>query len=367
MSATSKLSTDPAYMHSFLVFRQRLLKTLLTLGATAILIIWYLEWQEQRLMVIDRVAYPLLSFMFISFFIIIQIKPETLVRIEILSFATLTAYLLLYVYAIIYQLVPNITIYDMATFTQWFPLVYTSAFMFLQTRHARIASILIYLAMLFPVLHQLFFNHSPFMSSEVFALLLNMNISHPVYIAVLAGIAQLKENFVQARSDAENMRLAANIDYLTGVANRRATVKTLQQSMERARATRQVLAVMLIDIDHFKSINDTYGHDNGDLVLITFAEGIRTSVPPTTSFGRWGGEEFLAMTFVSAPQEAILLAERLRSQLESMDYPEIGRVTASLGIAIQAADDTLETLVKRADQALYRAKENGRNQVVIEP
>jgi diguanylate cyclase (GGDEF)-like protein len=238
--------------------------------------------------------------------------------------------------------------------------------MFLRTRQARIVSILIYLLMLFPTLHQQIFNNSPFMSGEIFALLLSMNISHPVYIAVLAGIAELKENFVQASNDAANMSVAANVDYLTGVANRRATVKTLQQAIERAHATGQGLGVMLIDIDLFKNINDTFGHDSGDLILIKFAEAIRNILPPNTPFGRWGGEEFLIIAINVTRDQAMQLAEQLRSQLELIDYPEVGRVTASLGVATLTADDTLETLVKRADQSLYRAKENGRNRIEIE-
>jgi GGDEF domain-containing protein len=78
-----------------------------------------------------------------------------------------------------------------------------------------------------------------------------MNVSHPVYIVVLAGIAELKENFVQARNDAEKLSIAANIDYLTGVANRRATVKALQQAINQAHETHQGLGILLIDIDHF--------------------------------------------------------------------------------------------------------------------
>jgi diguanylate cyclase (GGDEF)-like protein len=102
------------------------------------------------------------------------------------------------------------------------------------------------------------------------------------------------------------------------------------------------------------------------LVLITFAEAIRTILPADIPFGRWGGEEFLAIALHATRDATIQCAEQIRSQLETIDYTEVGRVTASFGIAILTADDTLETLVKRADLALYRAKENGRNRVEIE-
>ncbi|MDZ4718295.1 MAG: diguanylate cyclase [Roseiflexaceae bacterium] len=367
MPASSKSSSDQAdQIDTFQLFKQRLLKSLLMIGAAAILVIWIFESREQHLMLINQVAYPLLVVAFITYLIILQIRPATLPIIEVLSFATLAVYMLIYVYAIIYHLVPNITIYDMAIFTQWFPLVYTSAFMFLRTRQARIASILIYLALLLPTLQQLIYSDAPIMSSDIFALLLNMNIAHPVYIAVLVGIAQLKENFVQARDDVANLSVAANVDYLTGVANRRAIVKTLQYAIEQAHATNRGLGVMLIDIDYFKNINDTFGHDSGDLILIRFAESIRNILPSNMPFGRWGGEEFLIIALNVTRDQALQLAEQLRSQLETIDYPEIGRVTASLGVAILTANDTLETLVKRADQRLYRAKENGRNRVEIE-
>jgi diguanylate cyclase (GGDEF)-like protein len=369
MPVAAQPFTDPATrIDTFQLFKQRILKVLLIFGTTAILTLWLFESHEQRLMIIDRVAYPILAGSFFSYLMIVHIRPETLPIIEVLSFATLTTYMLIYFYAMIYHLVPNITIYDMATFTQWFPLVYTAAFMFLQTRQARIASIVIYVVLLFPTIqqHQHLFNTSPFMTSDLSALLLNMNVAHPVYIAVLAGIAELKENFVRARSDAEKLSIAAHIDYLTGVANRRATVKALHQAIDQVRATGQGLGILLIDIDHFKQINDTFGHDSGDLVLITFAEAIRTILPADIPFGRWGGEEFLVIAMPTARDEVIQCAEQIRCQLETINYTDVGRVTASFGIAIVTADDTVETLVKRADLALYRAKENGRNRVEIE-
>ena len=161
------------------------------------------------------------------------------------------------------------------------------------------------------------------------------------------------------------MSAAANIDYLTGVANRRATAEALRQALSRPHGHGQMLSVILLDIDNFKQINDTFGHAVGDRVLIELADTLRQHLRGTDMLGRWGGEEFLIIAHAIGDDQIAELAERLRIIVATHSYALVGRLTLSLGVARAQRADTPEALVKRADDALYQAKEGGRNRVQL--
>jgi diguanylate cyclase (GGDEF)-like protein len=152
-------------------------------------------------------------------------------------------------------------------------------------------------------------------------------------------------------------------DRLTGLANRRKLEAALQSEILRARRYGKIFSVILLDVDHFKVVNDTYGHQTGDTVLVQLANLLTKNARETDIVGRWGGEEFLiicpetTLTLVSA------LAERYRLEMERHDFGQVGRTTASFGVAACQEGDDLQGLLQRADEALYRAKESGRNRV----
>jgi diguanylate cyclase (GGDEF)-like protein len=125
---------------------------------------------------------------------------------------------------------------------------------------------------------------------------------------------------------------------------------------------------MMADLDHFKRVNDDYGHAAGDRVIKAFAECLSVNSRKEDLVTRYGGEEFIALMPNTRAFQGELFAERVRSTLADMDLLGNGnRLTASFGVAELAADDTGDGLLKRADEALYKAKENGRNQVVTAP
>jgi diguanylate cyclase (GGDEF)-like protein len=156
-----------------------------------------------------------------------------------------------------------------------------------------------------------------------------------------------------------------NTDSLTSLANRRFFIDFLEKAMSFAKRHEQPLSVIMADLDNFKSLNDTYGHQAGDQVLVAFAEAMQASIRREDLAARFGGEEFILMLPGTALKEATILAERLRESLEKLVFPPLTtRVTASFGIATYRPDDTFETLVKRADEALYAAKAAGRNRVM---
>jgi diguanylate cyclase (GGDEF)-like protein len=344
--------------------RLRLLKLLLAFGTLAILLTWCFEAWSERISPVDRVAYPLMVALFIAYFITIKLRPVILKKIELLSFATFAGYAIVNLQFIIYHADTH-DIYTVATFAQWFPLVFTSAFIFLETRHAIIISICIYLSLLVPSLLHLVVDSTNFGINETYAVLLNMYISHPVYIIVLSGFAQLKEHFVRVKAHADVMSIAASIDHLTGTANRRAIAQALQYALGQAQVADSELAIILLDIDDFKRINDTYGHDVGDQVLIDIAGFLRQQLRAADTLGRWGGEEFMVVVTDTNLAATVQLAERLRTLIADRSQPPVGQVTVSFGVAMAIAGDTPDTLVKRADEALYRAKQQGCNRVEV--
>ena len=161
---------------------------------------------------------------------------------------------------------------------------------------------------------------------------------------------------------------AATIDTLTGLPNRRGVTRSFEEAMEYVRAG-GTYAVLLLDVDHFKSINDLLGHQTGDRALAQIGRIIADNLRGVDVAGRFGGEEFLVLLRDAARERAMHVAERLRSAIESggITYADGKPVTVSVGVAYARSVDGTADVVERADRALYRAKNAGRNRVVESP
>ncbi len=155
----------------------------------------------------------------------------------------------------------------------------------------------------------------------------------------------------------------ATVDPLTRAFNRRKLSEILADETSRARRYGTPLSVILFDIDHFKRVNDTYGHDAGDAVLVEMARLVMGLLRENDRLARWGGEEFLVVAPGVGIEGGAELAERLRAAVAATEFPGVPGVTASFGVAQYRPGEPRESLVKRADAALYRAKEGGRNRV----
>jgi len=181
-------------------------------------------------------------------------------------------------------------------------------------------------------------------------------------VVVLALLARL------GRARAVAMR-TARIDSLTGLPNRRATDEMLTRSASWAQRHGEPLAVLVVDLDHFKSVNDEHGHGVGDHVLRQTALALRETVRDEDLAGRWGGEEFVVVLPTTSLEGAVAVAERLRVAIASMEVV-VGRapiwVTASVGVALLGQDGDAEAVLRSADAALYRAKAAGRDAVGVE-
>lgn len=190
-------------------------------------------------------------------------------------------------------------------------------------------------------------------------------VGHAALIAVVWVLARNAERLAAARATVKLMALQASTDPLTGVANRRRLDDELGWLIAQARRHDQPFSVMLIDLDCFKTINDTHGHEVGDRVLVECVDRLQASIREADLVGRWGGEEFLLLAPFTDHEAACALAERCRRAIASSPMQHAGvTVTTSLGVASLRPDDDARALLRRADLALYTAKRDGRDRVV---
>ncbi len=184
------------------------------------------------------------------------------------------------------------------------------------------------------------------------------------------ALSEIEEAHRQARAAQAELRRLASIDELTGVANRRWFTAMASRELERCRRFNHQLALLMIDVDHFKRVNDTHGHAVGDEVLKAFTRILESNLRSVDLLGRLGGEEFAVVLPEAEEKAAWQTAERLRAAVESLQFPfedgTVLRITTSVGISIlSASGESLDSLLARADSALYEAKGEGRNRVVL--
>lgn len=181
---------------------------------------------------------------------------------------------------------------------------------------------------------------------------------------------QLAAQNVELESALQRIGDLAVRDELTGVYNRRYLMERISEETLRCVRSGSVFCICMIDIDFFKKVNDTYGHLVGDEILRAVASTASSALRQTDCFGRFGGEEFLMLLTDTPLEGAMTTAERVRYSIESLCFPEIDqrlRVTVSIGVAEHIRKTEPNATIKLADEALYRAKENGRNQCLAAP
>jgi len=170
---------------------------------------------------------------------------------------------------------------------------------------------------------------------------------------------------LQLKQANEKLGKLATTDALTGICNRMKFDSELDVEMDRARRYQVPLCLVMFDIDYFKKVNDTHGHQTGDRVLTMMAGLVTTNIRSTDWFGRWGGEEFMVLATHKNLEEATRFAGKLRELVAGFDFGKELHVTASFGVTEFKPDDTPEVFTNRVDEAMYRAKKNGRNRVEI--
>jgi diguanylate cyclase (GGDEF)-like protein len=208
---------------------------------------------------------------------------------------------------------------------------------------------------------------------------------HMLFAAIVMGtvwavsirIGQFRERLQQQRAELskalERIQLLATRDELTGLTNRRAASQRMREELDmrprRSQLEQPAFALVLMDIDHFKRVNDTFGHAAGDEVLRRFASVAESQVRVGELLSRWGGEEFLLVLPGSSGHAAIKVAERLRERLAREDFGDLApdlNITFSAGVACCCEGDGLDDTVARADRALYEAKDSGRDRICLD-
>lgn len=181
-------------------------------------------------------------------------------------------------------------------------------------------------------------------------------------IFIIIGIREWIENNSKMMKRLEEL---ATYDSLTGIFNRQAIDSKLNYAISKVRRYPAPLSIILFDIDHFKKINDTYGHAVGDSVLKELSQVSQQTLRELDKLGRYGGEEFLIILQETTVAGAKTVAEKVRESIEALSFESVPQVTVSMGIAELKENETAEHFIQRADMALYMAKDQGRNLAII--
>ncbi|MBF0192998.1 MAG: diguanylate cyclase [Magnetococcales bacterium] len=199
----------------------------------------------------------------------------------------------------------------------------------------------------------------------------DMQVSSSDEISHLASelnsmVKSVSKNFQQREEISNQLKQLATTDQLTGAFNRVKWEEDQALEVERVKRGSDNLSLIMFDIDHFKRVNDTYGHDVGDEILVGVVKLAKGAIRKSDILYRTGGEEFIILAPITNIQQVLILAEKVREEIAGYTFNKVGKITISLGCTQfdkETIDDTTTKMLKRADEALYRAKEGGRNQV----
>ncbi|WP_051173259.1 sensor domain-containing diguanylate cyclase [Thermodesulfobacterium hveragerdense] len=177
--------------------------------------------------------------------------------------------------------------------------------------------------------------------------------------------SELFKKKVELEKLTERLRRLAERDFLTQLYNRFKFIEELKREINRYHRYKTPFSVILFDIDNFKVINDTYGHDRGDYVLKKVSRLTEENIRQTDLPARWGGEEFVILCLNTTKEEAMVIAERIRESISTYHFEEVGKVTISGGVVEYQQGMELSTLLKKVDEKLYQAKKSGKNKIVL--
>lgn len=341
-----------------------MLRALLLVGCGAIVVIWGMEFARGELAPWDRWAYPflLLALALCAALLTWSSRHADLARL--IAVASFNAYPPFALFNILFLSEGPPDEYQLLTNLYWLPMAYGTAFVFLTMRTALALSAVVYAATFGVILWHLERGDMLHWPAYLAPMMHNLAVAQVVYVIVLLAVSRLRADFYRNQAVMETMQQVASTDPLTGLLNRRALGDHLAAARSLVQRGAQPMSVLLIDVDHFKQINDAGGHALGDRVLVELSARLQAQLRLADRLGRWGGEEFLIMAAATPLGAASELAERIRRA--ACEAPCGGRgITLSLGVAECRREDTIDSLVQRADRALYAAKASGRNRVCL--
>jgi diguanylate cyclase (GGDEF)-like protein len=311
---------------------------------------WYEEGRAESPDFLNKAILAVLVILFFLSALIVFFKKswiETSEKIMIIAVCLVSS--IRFTHAVSFELERTMTL---GPFTYWMPMFYMFLFFLLNTKWALLITISTYLWFLGVAFYKL----PDLIGTPAIYVLVHYFFANLVFIVTLFFLQTVKQNYIKA----ELLEETANTDYLTRLPNRR----RLDQELIQVLDNKQDLSIIYLDIDHFKKINDTYGHTAGDRLLKEFTDRTLQVIGGKELLGRWGGEEFMLILKDQNLSQAAVLAEKIRKHISEHNFENIETLTASFGVAERQEGDTLDSLLNRADKALYEAKKTGRNQVV---
>ena len=366
ISHAAGVAREPGWLERL---KRRAYVTALTLVAIAAVLGFALHGLSGRAVWVRLLYGPVAAVVSLGVAFAIQQRRLALRRVEAVGYMLAATMLVVHVGVVLFGPSGDGARMQFSAFAPWIAGVFMLGFLMLETRTALFAAVGLYGSLLLlAVGSRLPAAGLGAASLEVNALVQQFVFANGFYIALLYVLARVKEEYGKAEYKSLVMDRLAHHDELTGSPNRRYLVGACSKEMERLGRRERPFCMVLIDLDHFKQINDRYGHAAGDAVLCAVAALLPRELRGGDDFGRWGGEEFVVLAYEADPATGFALAERLRARLERTEWRALGlpRITASFGVANFRTGDDFHSLLARADRALYRAKQSGRNCVADE-
>lgn len=298
----------------------------------------------------ERYLYGIFLLLICALTIVLIFYKQFNMRMKIIEYGVLIS--------IVSYLAARLYMYDFTTmdfaYTYWAPVLYIFVFITFSSKVGLYLSVIVFLILFAAGTFNVDFSS---LESVDRNRMIQFYLSNINYILLLFVLQYLRNIYLEAT----HLKLMANTDFLTDVYNRRYMHELIGKQLEQHKESGQSCAVILFDLDHFKHVNDQYGHEIGDRVLIDVVNVIQKVMPTTCTLSRWGGEEFVIYIPQANLQQSLRLSEVLRKEIETHDFMDINSLTSSFGIAVSHKEDTVESILKRADDALYAAKSKGRN------
>jgi diguanylate cyclase (GGDEF)-like protein len=361
LTVASKVRNDPVQTSKRLVY---LIAT--PMGVLSLILLWGISYYCGKLSWLDYYALPINAFLLLFLFFFLWIRLLPIRSFEYFVYSLTFIYFTIKIYTVLHGAIFDGSQIE-SDFILWIPFIYILGFSMLDIRNALQCALAFFIIILLLGVFVLFQTGSFNIVPHNFSLLIEIYLSSVFYIIILYLMSRVSEHYVTAQVTADLMSKLAMTDSLTHVDNRRQLEKYLDEEVKRADRHRLPLAIIMFDVDNFKRINDRFGHSTGDMVLVESARIVSDSLRSSDHFGRWGGDEFLCVATNTDEDTANRLADRLRKEINEAQIHESFPVTCSFGVTRFVRGDTPDSLVRRADMGLFRAKNNGRNQVVTIP
>ena len=310
------------------------------------------------------VVVPAIGALCLLFALALVLRPSAVHALELIAAFSFTVYSATHVYHNFFGAADTRAFSDQAAaHAPWIPVLFVLFFIMLERRAALRISVFLYAVVSGIVIAHLVLNVESIDPAGANVLLQQYVLGNAALLVFLWLLGSFHMKAAIADTEKRVLFKLANTDPLTGLWNRRELSSACSNALTRATLEKHPSSLIVMDIDHFKNVNDAYGHERGDAVLQAVAEMLTAESRDSDIVARYGGEEFAILLPDCDLDTASDVAERLRSRVEELDLAEGVRLTSSFGVAQSHVNDTYETIFRRADRALYEAKQQGRNRV----